>query len=238
MITGAYEKAKKYIEAHSHPQEKERTKGPCITFSRETGAGADKVSEILCEKLQLITKDNQNRWTVFDRNLIEKIIDDHHFPAQIAGFLEEGRRSEINSYINEMLGLQPSSWTVIKKTAETIMQLASLGNCIIVGRGATAVTSQMPTVFKVRLTAPMEDRIKHIQELFGLSYKEAIEHIKRDDEKRRIYLMQYYGKDITDPHLYHLTINTHLLNYEEAAEFIKRCVMMKFPQFFREGAYN
>lgn len=236
MITGAYEKAKKYIEAHSYnPHEEKRIKGPCITFSRDTGAGADKVSEILCEKLQHISKEDQNRWTVFDRNLIEKIIEDHHFPSQIASFLEEGKRSEINSYISELLGLQPSSLIVIKKTAETILQIASLGNVIIVGRGATVITTHIPLVFHVRLTAPMEDRIKHIQELFKLSYKDADEHIRKDDEHRRLYLMKYYGKDISDPHLYHLTINTHLINYNDAAELIRSYITLKFPQYFKEG---
>lgn len=222
MVTGAYEKAKKYIEAHSSYSETniKKAEGPCITISRETGAGADKVAEFLCNKLQSFNNNYEPKWAIFDKNLIEKVIEDHKLPSMIAESLENYKINEINSYLSELLGLQPSAWALLHKTAQTIMQLASMGNVIIIGRAANIITAKIKNSFHVRLAAPLEDRIKHIQELFNFGRNEAMEFIKKDDIQRKNYLMHAYHKNIDDPLLYHITINTHLLSYEEASEII------------------
>jgi Cytidylate kinase-like family len=235
MITGSYEKAKKYIESHQRisSERNKFTHGPCITISREVGAGGDIVSERVCELLQKNRRYEQVKWIVFDKNLIEKVIEDHNLPEKLSEYLEEDKITEINSMVSELLGLHPPAWLLVYKTAQTILQLATMGNVIIVGRGAHLVTAQMKNVFHVRLVAPVEDRIRHMQDIFNLSRKEAIVRIKKDDVIRKHYLKHYYHKDIEDKFLYHIIINTHLLPYEEASEMISTHVIKKFPQYFR-----
>jgi cytidylate kinase len=235
MITGSYEKAKKYIESQQIilSEKSKFTHGPCITISREVGAGGDAVSERVCDLLQKKRRYEEVKWTVFDKNLIEKVIEDHNLPEKLSEYLEEDKITEINSMVNEILGLHPPIWILINKTAQTILQLATMGNVIIVGRGANLITTQMKNVFHIRLVAPLEDRIKHIQNIFDLSRKESIERIKKDDVMRKHYLHQHYHKDIDDKYLYHIIINTHLLPYDEAAEMISTHVIKKFPHYFR-----
>ena len=235
MITGSYEKAKKYIESHqkNSSERNQFTHGPCITISREVGAGGDAVSERLCDLLQKNRRYEQVKWIVFDKNLIEKVIGDHNLPEKLSEYLEEDKITEIKSMVNELLGLHPPAWLLVHKTAQTILQLATMGNVIIVGRGAHLVTAHMNNVFHVRLVAPLEDRIRHMQDIFNLSRKEAIVRIKKDDVTRKHYLKHYYHKDIEDKYLYHVIINTHLLPYEEAAEMIGTHVIKKFPEYFR-----
>jgi cytidylate kinase len=235
MITGSYEKAKKYIESQQRilSERNKFTHGPCITISREVGAGGDAVSERLCDLLQKKRRHEEVKWIVFDKNLIEKVIEDHNLPGKLSDYLEEDKITEINSMVNELLGLHPSAWLLVHKTAQTILQLATMGNVIIVGRGAHLVTAQMNNVFHVRLVAPKEDRIRHMQDIFNLTRKEAIVRIKKDDVIRKHYLKHYYHKDIEDKFLYHIIINTHLLPYEEAAEMISTHVIKKFPEYFR-----
>ena len=62
--------------------------------------------------------------------------------------------------------------------------------------------------------------------------KEAIEKIRIDDISRMEYMRDNFHKDIDDPLLYHMVVNTHLLKYEEAAKVIASAVMYKFPQMF------
>jgi hypothetical protein len=235
MITGSYEKAKKYIESLQRisTEKSEYTLGPCITISREVGAGADAVSERVCDLLQKKRRYEEVKWTVFDKNLIEKVIEDHNLPEKLSEYLEENKITEINSMVSELLGLHPPIWVLVHKTAKTILQLAEMGNVIIIGRGANVVTAYMKNVFHVRLVAPFEDRVRHIQDIFDLSRKEAIERIKKDDVTRKHYLHQHYHKDIDDKYLYHIIINTNLLPYYEAAEMISTHVIKKFPHYFR-----
>ncbi|MDR3667641.1 MAG: cytidylate kinase-like family protein [Ignavibacteriaceae bacterium] len=235
MITGSYEKAKNYIESHQSvsSDKNKNTHGPCITISRELGSGGDIVSERVCEFLQQRRINEQVNWAVFDKNLIEKVIEDHNLPGKLREYLEEDKLTEINSMVSELLGLHPPAWLLVHKTAQTILQLATVGNVIIVGRGAYLITAKLNNVFHVRLVAPIAERIKRVEDSFNISHKDAIEVIKDDYRKRKHYLQYHYHKDIEDKFLYHIIINTQLVKYEEAADIISTHVIHKFPQFFR-----
>jgi hypothetical protein len=59
-----------------------------VTLSRQTGCGALVVAEKLAEYLQQHSK-HAPVWTVFDRNLMDKVLEDHNLPAYLARFLPE-----------------------------------------------------------------------------------------------------------------------------------------------------
>jgi len=138
--------------------------------------------------------------------------------------------SEIEDAIDEMFGLHPSAWVLVRQTAETILRLARLGNVILIGRGANIVTAKLRHVFHVRLVAPMENRILQIQKSDSLDRDGAIELIRREDRGRKRYLKCYYGKDIGDPLLYDLTINTGMVAFDEAARLIADAVIQRMPK--------
>jgi len=236
LISGALEKARLYIETHSKEKElnkKEKfEKGPCITISRETGAGAEEITDKLVEILQKYRKENQPDWTIFDKNLIEKVIEDHHLPKTLSEVFDEKKYSSILSFASEVLVGQPSVQTLVHKTTQTILSLAELGNVIIVGRGGNIVTADLSNSFHVRLVAPLEDRINRVKEVYGYDTKQATDFLKKDDQARKNYLSTYFHKQIDDPLLYHLTINTHHFSYDHAAELIADAVMTKFPKRF------
>jgi hypothetical protein len=238
MLTpGAFEKAKNYVETHQKlSNETDKSKklylGPCITLSRQTGAGADKVSSSLLKFFESYKNEDSPQWTIFDKNLIEKVLEDYHLPHQLAEVMEEKTYSPIISMANELLGGQPGIWDLVHKTTRTILQLAQTGNVIIIGRGGNIITSRLKNAFHVRLVASMEDRIKHVQEFYQLDRVRAVEFIKKDDIARRNYLMTHFNKNIDDPLLYHVIINTTLLPYEDAARFIGMLVIKKFSGMF------
>ena len=82
-------------------------------------------------------------------------------------------------------------------------------------------------MFHGRLVAPLESRIKHIQENDHLDRKTALEFIQREDRGPKRYLRKHYQKDIDDPLPYHLVINTDLVGYERAAQLIGNMVMQR-----------
>jgi cytidylate kinase len=53
-----------------------------------------------------------------------------------------------------------------------------------------------------------------------LSMEQALKKAGEEDRARWRYVNKYFGKDIDDPLLYHLVLNTDLLASEEAARFI------------------
>jgi cytidylate kinase len=235
IVKGALEKAKLYIESHSIDSDQSHIytkQGPCITISRETGAGADKVSEALVEFFQIFNDENSIPWTVFDKNLIEKVLEDHHLPLKLSQYFVEDKLSELKSMVNELLGIHPHVGILIKTTSRTILQLAQKGNVIIVGRAANLITAKLKNTFHIRLVAPFEVRVQHIEEIYNLDRKAAIEFIKKEDLARKHYVKSYFNIDIDDPLLYHMIINTSQISYKKAARMIGLAVLEKFPETF------
>lgn len=236
LISGALEKARLYIETHSTEKKQDKAgkfeKGPCVTISRETGAGADVISQKLIDILQQHKKKEFPDWTIFDKNLIEKVLEDHHLPKMLSDVFDERKYSSMLSFASELLAGQPSIHTLVHKTTQTILSLAEIGNVVIIGRGANIVTAHLSNSFHVRLVAPLEDRIKYVQQHCSYDLKKATEFLKKDDQSRRNYISTYFHKQIDDPLLYHLVINTHRLSYDNTAELIADAVMTKFPKSF------
>jgi len=126
---------------------------------------------------------------------------------------------------DELFGLHPPSWTFVRQTAETMLRLAELGSVILIGRGANVVTAKLSNVFHVRLVAPLEKRIEHAHEFYEMSRKAARQFCLRQDLGRKRYLKKYFNAEVEDPLLYHLTLNTGLVSYEQAARMIADAVL-------------
>ena len=196
-----------------------------VTISRQAGCGALVVAEKLARYLQEHSPKNARPWTVFDRNLMEKVLEDHDLPARLAQFLPEDRVSHLEDIMADLLKAYPSSQTVVRQTTETILKLASLGNVILIGRGGNVISARLPNMFHARLVAPLEQRVEHCHEFYRMTKTEARAFCRREDLGRKRYLKKYFHADIADPLLYHLVINTGLVTYDDAAKLIGDAVL-------------
>jgi len=235
MAVGSYEKCKQYIESHSPRTEtpvKRIKVYPCISVSRETGAGAQVVCNELIKILDSRSEKNGNQWTYFDRQLIEKVLEDHQLPKQVSEYMVEDKYRYLSSAVNVLLGLHPSQWSLLHKTTETVLQLARMGKVVIVGRGGNIITLKLKNVFHVRLIAPLEYRIKYILDVQKMKRQDAEAYIKKEDAARRNYLKSNFSREIENPELYHMVLNTGLLTHRETATIIADAVMKKFVKLF------
>ena len=200
---------------------------PSITISRMTGSGGRSVASLLTDYLTARTPADCH-WTVFDKNLIERVLEDHHLPKRLAEYMPEGHRAMLGDMLEELLGMHPSSWTLVQKTSETILRLVKVGCVILVGRGANVVTSKLENVFHVRLVGSLEKRTKRVQEAYSLDEHHALKFIAKEDKGRRRFLKEHFDTDIDDPLLYHLIINTDRIRYEDAAQLIGNEVIRRY----------
>lgn len=195
-----------------------------VTFSRESGSGAHTVAEQLATRLEANAKPGQRPWTVFDKELVTKVLEDHHFPARMAEFIPEDRITELQDAVEEMFGLRPSSWTLIQHISETVLRLVELGNVILIGRGANLVTRHHPDVLHVRLVGSEERRVARLAEARKISRKAALEALRQEDRGRRRYLKRYFEADVEDSLLYHVTFNTDLVPLDHIVSHLFRMV--------------
>lgn len=240
-VLGSYEKARIYIEKLYEDSEEAKFRnrklnpGPIITISRETGIGAGAICENLTSYLNGKAIDEYNDWTYFDRDLIEKVMEDHNMPDHFRKFLAEEKPPQIDSWFSELIGLTPSKLYLLHKTANTIKKLSSFGNVIIVGRGANLITANFPNTFHIRLVAPIEFRIENAVHLYKFDKKTIADFIKKEDDARKNYILKFFHKDVEDPLNYHVVINTNLYSTSQISAMIGHCVVNRFSSFFDNG---
>ena len=192
-----------------------------VTLSRQTGAGGNSVAEALAD---LLTEegvgDPGRKWTVFDRELLRLVVEDHHLPESAMRDLEETSAPHVSRVIEEMFGVKFPRHAIVSLTSRTILHLASMGNAVLVGRGGSIVARPLPGGVHVRLVGSMERRIEHLMRHFEITRREAQSLVDREDFGRKRYLLHYFHREIDDPLLYDLVLNTDHLGYRRAARII------------------
>ena len=230
----SFQSCKSYIECQFREAKAgaDESSRPFVTISRQAGAGGITIGRILSHHLHQRDKDAKCLcpWTVFDKNLVAEVIKTYALPEQLQEFMSEEKISEIDDILGELFQLHPPKWTLVQKTSRTILHLAEMGHVILVGRGANVVTRKLKGGIHVRLVGSLEKRLKHLQEYYGFNSRQVAEFLKKEDEGRKDYLKSYFGKNIDDPLLYDLVINTDSVSYEEAARIIGRAVLARNPK--------
>lgn len=209
------------------PNEQRRA-NPFVTISRQTGAYSFTIPMALCEYLKKNDRRAKCSWTVFDKELIKKIAEEHNLPETVLPYLSEVTISEIQNMIEEILGLHPSYDILVNNAGKTVLHLAQLGYCIIVGRAVSIVTAKLPGGVHIRLVSPLEKRVAHIQEYFQMTKKEAEGFIFTEDRNRSNYVKKYFGKDIDDPLLYDAVLNVDRLGFQKTIQVIGDLVFKRF----------
>ena len=227
------EKCQRYIDCHLQaPRDSGGASAqrqlPALTISRQTGAGGISVAERLAVYLQGHAPRVECPWTVFHKNLVQRVLEDHNLPVRLAQFMTEDKVSAVADAIEELFGLHPPASHLVRQTAETILHLAELGNVILVGRGANVITATLGQVFHVRLVGSVEQRAQRVMDRHHVTREAALAFIAKEDAGRRRYLKRYFDKDIDDPLLYHVVINTDTVTLEEATRLIGETMLRKY----------
>ena len=200
---------------------------PFVTISRQAGAGAETVAQLVAKKLDATAGKDDQPWTVFDKNLIAKVLEDQHLPQDIAKLVHEDKDTTVQAIVGELLGVHPSMWTIFHHTSDTILKLARIGRAIIVGRGGNIITAKLKGGVHIRLVAPERVRLAHLKTHFKLDDKAAQKFLHDEDAGRRRYVKTNFDRDIDDPLLYDAVLNTSTLGFERTADLIAAMVAAK-----------
>jgi cytidylate kinase len=73
---------------------------------------------------------------------------------------------------------------------------------------------------RVRLVAPLGDRIATVEKRRNLSFEEAQRWVEKTDRDRAHFIKDHFHKRADDPHLHDLMLNTSRFSLEECAAII------------------
>ena len=105
-----------------------------------------------------------------------------------------------------------------------ICEFASSRSCVIVGRCADYLLRDNPNCIRIFLYSDLEDRVRHISEIYEVSEAEAKKKIKKMDKEREKYYRSVTGLDWGDSRTYDLCLNTSMLGIEKSCDLIEQAV--------------
>ena len=189
-----------------------------IAISREAGAPGPEVAEELGKQLD---------WPVYDREILDIISKQSGLRTELLSTIDE----HVPHWLQETIVSfghpgQLSSAGYFKHLKRILATLATHGNCIIVGRGATALLPA-ETTLKIRIIEPFKTRRARIARQCHLSEKEADKRTRQIDLERKRFIENHFHACINDPHGFDLTLNTALISPVQCADFILPLVRMR-----------
>lgn len=175
-----------------------------ITLARQVAAWGDEVAEILASKLnyQFISrKEILDRLLElgFNKNKIDKY--DERKPGFFASFSKER-----DAYFN--------------LSQFAMLEAATKGNVIIIGRGAFAIFKNTPNLVSCRLVADYDTRITRLQKEKNITEKQAIQLIQESDANRNGFHKDFYNVDVDDSTNFHMVLNTAKMDLDHCAQII------------------
>ncbi len=201
------------VRSHVHTIGEEsiqaKTSPPFITISREAGAGGRTLMRNLVDRLNSIDppEPGQTPWTGFDKELVEKVSQDHKLHKTLVDLLGEQSHSWLYD-VFAGLASQTTESQVYQRVAETIRGLAQGGRAVIVGRGGAMITQNLPRGVHIQIVAPFEYRVGQMARMLDCDQKHAAAEIKRIDQNRASFYKRYWPSVRLSPSLFTVTFNS------------------------------
>ena len=192
-----------------------------ITVSRECGSGGGTIAEMVAQRLG---------WKLVDKSLVAEVAKRAQIDAEKAARFLESPDPWFHSLVK---GLWRGGYECVASRvdtdvidsegmarigAEVIREAASLGRCIIVGRGSQCVLRHREGVFHVSIFGPRVQKIRRLRERLvpGTNVERTMEET---DRQRAAYVRQFYDADWKNRELYHLVISS-VLGLETVTETV------------------
>lgn len=195
-----------------------------LTISREFGCNSREISRNLASRLGVEFYDQElidlaAKRAGINRDLFtdsEKIVDVNNRKKLFQRF---GYGSTTNFYDEKAIQAQ----------AQVIKDLANKkGSAIFFGRCSDYILREYPNCLNIFLYAPLETRISHMAECYGLDRLSAEKLVRRVDKQRHNYYKYVTGKNRGDRDSKHIMLDVSRFGSEGVVEIIYDIVQKTF----------
>jgi cytidylate kinase len=198
---------------------------PTITLSRQFGCEGFPLAEYVRGLLEDASGES---WNIYDKALIEKVAHDDDISLRLLRHLGDMTHSL------EALGLHPSSHVThdeaFVKVAKAIIQIAALGNAVIVGRGSPILCANMKNCFHFRVEASFEWRVASIMSRLEIGQEEAEDMVRTNTRLREKFISHSLGEDIADLKHYCAVFNNARYSVHEMGAAMAAYVKSGWPE--------
>ncbi len=187
-------------------------------IGREFGSGGREIGQKLAAELGI---------QCYDSRLIEQASKDGGIDTDVLRQVEEKRASGMAyasyyAYSPDTRGYgMPMNDTLFNLQTEVIFKLATKESCVIIGRCADDVLSDMKEAVSVFVFADLDARIKRIMERYKVDEKLAKGMIKKYDKQRRNYYNYYTDKEWGKRNSYDMCLSSSRLGIDQCVKILK-----------------
>lgn len=184
-----------------------------ITISRTFGSFGNEIAQMLADELgyHLLTRENASAM------LLDSGFSESHVSTT---FSEEGRPSLFEHFASDRDRLLGAL-----KTA--LYTFAQQDHVVIMGMGAQVVFHGLPHVLRVKITAPLDVRLKRVQHRYGCEQQAANHLLASSDQARSGFTRYFFNEDWESMQWYDVMINTDRISIAGAVRLIT-CELREF----------
>jgi cytidylate kinase len=125
---------------------------------------------------------------------------------------------------------------VLEVTQRVIVEAASRGPMVVVGRGAQAALASRADALHVLCVAPRDARVARVVQREGLAPPAAARQVDDVDRERTTLVRRRWGRELLDPSRYDVAVNTARLGIAGAAALVVELARSRFVDPAPAGA--
>jgi cytidylate kinase len=191
---------------------------PYVALSRSFGSGGGAIVRRLSEKLG---------YQVFDREILEAVVNVGRFRAEILESLDDRDRSQYEIWVDSLLrGPLANRGEYLRTLVGVLVSVAMHGHVVIIGAGGNLILDPGRGLH-VRVVAPAVQRSETIGRLRAIPHDEAQRLLQETDARRIAFIREHFEADLDDPLAYDLVLNTAGIGVEAAVSLIERALRLK-----------
>ena len=183
-----------------------------ISLGRQVGSGGHKIAEALAERFSL---------PLYDKNLIAELAAQRELDPETLRKYEEAPR---HPYLSRSIrGLSNSAEAGLAGMQFLFLrEKAAKGDSFVVlGRCSGYILREFPGLISLFVRGDLADRVASIQQAHHLTQDEALEFIRKGDNRRAAYYNEHCPTQWGHGDTYDLTINSSRLGLSGTTDFLE-----------------
>ena len=117
----------------------------------------------------------------------------------------------------------------------TLYEFAVRDRVVLVGRGANFLLEGLPHVLRVRLTAPVEQRVEWVMQKDGVGRDSAVRLIEKTDSERASFIRVHFNREWDDPTAYDMVFDTSAKPFGEIVDILCSALQERTARLTEEG---
>lgn len=181
-----------------------------VTVSHVMGSGGAEIGAALAERLG---------YRYVDQDMITQAAHQYGVGEEKLTQLDETKPS-----LFERFDVETRQYITVLQSA--LLDVAEQDNVVLMGRGGQVLLRGVAHVLRVRLTAPLDMRVKRVMKKMAgqmgetVDVRTAAEMVRRNDHEKYGRMRYLYDVDWCDPALYDVVVNTEKLSFEAGVDVI------------------